>query len=145
MDQTTVKPSTLFWILGIIFLLWNLMGCGIYLMDTMMSDAAYVEAYGAEMAAAREFYPTWATGAYAIAVWGGLVAAILFLLKKRLSVSLFVLSLLAAVICFIPNFTNETLRAAGGSTFWVMPVIVVLIGIFEVWFSRLQRAKGVLR
>ena len=145
MDHTTAKPTTLFWILGIVFLLWNLMGCGIYLMDTMMSDAAYVEAHGAEMAAAREFYPVWATAFYAIAVWGGLVAAILLLLRKRLSVSLFILSLLAAVICFIPNFTNETLRAAGGSTFWLMPLIVVFLGMVEVWFSRSQRAKGVLR
>lgn len=134
MSSTTVKPSAIFWILGIIFLLWNLMGCGVYLNEAFNPNDAYAE-----------IYPAWATAAYAIAVWGGLVAAILFLLRKRLSAGLFVLSLVAALICFIPYLTSEALRAVGGSSFWVMPLIVVLIGILEVWFSRLQRAKGVLR
>ncbi|MEP4053288.1 MAG: hypothetical protein ABJN22_13680 [Litorimonas sp.] len=145
MNEDNLKPNVLFWILGVIFLLWNLMGCGIYLMDTMMSDAAYLDAYGAEMAAAREFYPTWATAFYAIAVWGGLVAAVLFLMRRGLSVTLFAVSLVAAVICFIPNFTNEVIRDASGSTFWMMPLIVVVLGIVEVLYSRKQASKGILR
>ncbi len=145
MSGYIAKPNALFWILGIVFLLWNLMGCGIYLMDVIMSDAAYADAYGEKMAAARDFYPVWATAAYAIAVWGGLVAAILFLLRKRLSVTLFILSLLAALICFIPSFSSEILRDAGGPTFWVMPLVVVVLGVVEVLFSRKQAAAGLLR
>ena len=145
MGEFDVKPSALFWILAIFFILWNLMGCGIYLMDAMMSDAAYSNAYGEDMLAARPFYPAWATAAYAIAVWAGLVAAIMFLLKKRLSATLFIISLLSALICFIPTFTNEILRDAGGSLFWVMPIIVIVLGIVEVIYSRKQAAKGILR
>ena len=145
MSEFEVKPSALFWILGIFFVLWNLMGCGIYLMDTLMSDGAYADAYGEKMAAAREFYPVWATAAYATAVWGGLMASILFLLRRRLSATLFVLSLIAALICFIPTFTNDVLRGAGGSTFWVMPLIVVILGCAEVFYSRKQVAKTILR
>jgi len=145
MSDFDVKPSVVFWILGIFFLLWNLMGCGIYLMDAMMSDAAYGQAYGEEMLAARPFYPAWATAAYAIAVWGGLVAAILFLLRKRLSLGLFILSLVAALICFIPTFTNEILRDAGGPMFWAMPLLVVVLGSIEILYSRKQLGKRILR
>lgn len=145
MSDFDVKPGVLFWVFGVAFLLWNLMGCGIYLMDVLMSDAAYADAYGEKMAAAREFYPAWATAAYAIAVWGGLVAAVLFLLRKRVSAKLFVVSLVSALICFIPTFTNEVLRDAGGAMFWLMPLVVVILGVVEVLYSRKQVAEGILR
>lgn len=145
MENVNVKPGLLFWILGVVFVLWNLMGCGFYLMDVMMSEAAYAETYGAEMAEAYKLYPVWAVAAYAIAVWGGLLASLLFLLRKRLCIALFAISLVASIICFVPNFTNDVLRDAGGASFWIMPLIVVVLGVFEVWFSRLQRAKGILR
>lgn len=145
MHETAVKPSVIFWIFGSVFILWNMAGCGIYLSEVMMSDAAYLERYGANMAAARDIYPSWAMGFYALAVWVGLLASVLFLLRKRLSVPFFAISLLAALICFIPTFTHETLRAADGTTFWVMPAIVIIIGVFELYYGRLQRSKGVLR
>ena len=145
MAETTLKPPVLFWVLGIAFLLWNLMGCGIYLMEATVSDAAFEKANTAERIAARNFYPTWATAAYALAVWGGLLASILFLLRKRLSATLFIASLIFAVICFIPTFTSEIMRDAGGSTFWVMPMIVVGLGLVEIIYARKQLARGILR
>lgn len=145
LNDNVKKPNPLFWVLAVIFLLWNLMGCGIYLAEAMMSDTTYLEKYGADVTAARAVYPIWATAAYAIAVWSGLVAAILFLLRKRLSVVLFTASLAAAGVCFIPTFTNDILREAGGSTFWVMPVLVVVLGFIETCYSRMQAETGILR
>ena len=144
-DETFIKPSKLFWVFAALFLIWGLMGCGIYLVEVTMSDAAYAEAFGPELAAVRDVHPTWAIAAYATAVWSGLLAAILFILRKRLSPVFFMLSLVTAIIGFIPTFTNSTLRDAAGSSFWVMPLIVVCIGIFEVTFSRKQQANGILR
>lgn len=144
-DNFNVKPPVLFWLLGGLFLLWGLMGCGMYLAEVMMSDEAYGEAFGADLLAVRDVYPVWAIAGYASAVWSGLLAAILFLLRKRLSAVIFVFSLLAAIIGFIPSFTNSVLREAAGPSFWVMPLIVVVLGSFEVWYSRKQSAKGILR
>ncbi len=141
------KPNASFWIVGLLFLLWNIFGCGIYLMDKLMSDAAMLDYYketGQLMLDARHAYPIWATAAYAIAVWGGLLAAISYLLRKKLSVTLFVVSLIAAVICFVPSFTNAAVKAGGGDSYWVMPVIVVLLGLFEIWWSRQKNAQGFL-
>ena len=145
MSELTVKPGTLFWVVAVLFVLWGLIGCSMYLMEMTMSDQAYAEAFGAELAAVRDVYPTWALAGYAIAVWSGLLAAILFLLRKRLSVTVFMISLVAAVIGFIPTFTNSVLRDAAGSSFWVMPLIVIVIGIIEILYSRKQAAAGVLR
>lgn len=138
-------PSIWFWIIAGLFVLWNAFGCYLYVLDVSMTDAQYAETYGEVMAAAREFYPGWATAAYALAVWGGLLAAVLLLLRRKLSSTLFIISLVSAIICFIPNFISQPLREAGGATFWLMPVIVVLIGVVEVWFTRRESAKGTLR
>ena len=144
-DVAIAKPPVLFWILGVVFFIWGLFGGGIYLMDKLISDEAVLKFGGQVALDARHAYPIWASAAYAIAVWGGLIAATLFLLRKKLSIMLFVVSLIFAVICFIPTFTNPIMKEAGGSTFWVMPLVVVVIGIFEIIFSRKQRANGILR
>ena len=144
-DNYSIKPSAVFWVMGILFLLWGLMGCGIYLIEVMMSDEAYAEAYGEDLAAVRDIHPVWAVAAFASAVWSGLLAAILFLLRKRLSAGIFIFSLVAAIIGFIPTFTNSVIREAAGPSFWVMPLVVVVLGSIEVWYSRKQSAKGILR
>ena len=145
MTETTLKPPVLFWVMGILFLLWGLMGGAMYLAEVTMSDKAYGEAFGEDLLAVRDVYPVWGIAAYASAVWSGLLAAILFLLRKRLSAVIFLFSLVAAIIGFIPSFTNSVLRDAAGAGFWVMPLIVVVLGSFEVWYSRKQSAKGNLR
>jgi len=141
-------PKKAFWIVGVLFLLWNIFGCAIYLMDQLTPDAALLESYaerGQAMLEARHAYPVWATAAYALAVWVGLLASIFYLMRKKLAVTLFVVSLLAAIICFIPSFTNAVVKAGGGDSYWVMPVIVSVLGLFEVWWSRKQIAQRVLR
>lgn len=141
-EQRNVSP--LFWVIGMLFLLWNAFGCYLYYMDQTMSEAAYAEAYGAPLAAVRDIYPSWATAAYAIAVWGGLLAAILFLLRKKLALPLFVVSLVAAIISFSWGFMTPEFKAAAGSNHWVMPVIVIGLGLVEVFVSRMKVAKGIL-
>jgi len=145
MSEYRVKPGGIFWVLAIVFVLWGLIGCGMYLLEMTMSDEAYAEAFGADLAAVRDLYPSWGLAGYATAVWSGLLAAILFLLRKRLSVPIFMLSLGAAIIGFVPTFTNSVLRDAAGPSFWVMPLIVVVIGIIEIIYSRKQKANGILR
>lgn len=143
--NTSVKPPVLFWALAILFVLWNIIGCSMYLLEMTMTDAAYADAFGPDVAAVRDIFPVWAVSAYALAVWSGLLASILFLLRRRLSVSIFMFSWVSAIIGFIPSFTSATLREAYGPTFWIMPVFVVILGLFEIWYSRRQRAKSILR
>jgi len=144
-DETKEKTPVIFWVISILFLLWGLIGCGIYLTEMTLSDSAYAKAFGEDLAAVRGVYPIWGISAYATAVWSGLLASILFLMRKRLSAGIFIFSLVCAIIGFIPNFTNPVLKDAAGAGFWVMPLIVVVIGLFEVIYSRKQRATGILR
>lgn len=144
-EEYAAKPPTWFWIVAVLFLLWNLIGCSMYVMEMTMSDAAYADAFGPELAAVRDVYPAWGLSGYALAVWGGLIAAILFVLRKSLSVPIFIFSLVMAVIGFIPTFTNPVLKDAAGAGYWVMPLVVVVLGIIEILYSRKQRVAGILR
>lgn len=139
------KPSIGFWVMAAAFLLWNLFGCYLYIIEVTLSDAQYADVFGDTKAAVRDLYPTWAIAAFAVAVWGGLLGAILLLLRRGLCVAVFGIALVASVFCFIPNFISTPLREAGGETFWVMPVIVVIIGLVQIWFSRRARTKRVIR
>tara|TARA_R110002020_G_scaffold191678_1_gene391510 strand:+ start:479 stop:913 length:435 start_codon:yes stop_codon:yes gene_type:complete len=139
------KPTLLFWILGIVFLLWNAFGCFMYLADQMASDETWrAMENGEAILAAKALYPIWAVIAYALAVWGGLIAAILLLLRKKLAIPLFVISFVAAIICFIPSFTIDEMKAAGGDTYWIMPMVVLVIGLIEIWWSFRKRADGTI-
>jgi len=145
MSNIIKKPGASFWILGVVFLLWNALGgCGMYILDKMMTDADVLKFGGQAALDARHAYPLWAAIAYAIAVWGGLLASILYLMRKKFAVTLFVVSLVAAIICFIPSFTNATVKAGGGDSYWIMPVIVLVLGLFEVLWSRQQKNQGLL-
>lgn len=144
-DEVKRGVGIMFWIVAVVFLIWNLFGCAIYLMDRLSSDEALSAMKNGEaLLASREAYPIWATAAFAIAVWGGLVGAALIIMRKKSAAPVFIISLIAAVICFIPNFIMPVVQAAGGETYWVMPVIVVVIGSIEIWWSRRKSALGYL-
>ena len=145
MDDFAKKPGALFWILGALFVIWNGFGCAAYLMDVTASDAKYAELYGEAMLAVRDKFPVWSLYAYAIAVWGGLLAAVLYLLRKRLAVTVFVISLIAGLISFSWSIMNAEARTASGDKFWVMPMLVLVLGLIEIFWSRKMAAKGIIR
>ena len=91
----TKKPGILFWIIGIVALIWNAMGCLNYIAQAYDMDMA-TEGLTAEQMAFLDALPAWNTALFAIAVFAGLIASITFLMRKKLSVNLFILSFLAA-------------------------------------------------
>jgi len=138
------KPGAVFWVLGALFLLWNAAGCYFYWLDVSLTDAQYSEIYGEAMTAVRSSYPNWAVGAYALAVWGGLLAAILYLLRKAWAYHLFMISFVMAVISNAWIFLNADAKAAAGGSFWVMPVVVFVLGLIEIIWSRKKVNDGTL-
>jgi len=145
MSELARKPGALFWAMGLFFLAWNGFGCAAYVMDVTASDAKYAELYGDAMLAVRDRFPVWSISAYAIAVWGGLLAALLYLLRKRFAVTVFIISLIAGLISFSWSIMNEEARAASGDMFWVMPLLVLALGLFEIFWSRKMVANGIIR
>jgi len=95
------------WLVGILGLLWNSMGAFDYLM-TQTQNEAYMGQFTPEQLEFFYGFPTWVVASWALAVWGGVLGALLLLLKRRLAVSVLLASFLAMVVTSIDNFSSPT-------------------------------------
>lgn len=139
------KPGILFWIVGFVALLWNAMGCFNYIANVYDLDMA-TEGLSEEQIAFMDTIPAWNTALFAIAVWAGLVASIAYLLRKKLAVNLFILSFLAAVISQIYwVFISDAPEVFSDHQPYLMPVIIVVLGLIFIWYSKKAKASGVLK
>ncbi len=139
-----IKPTTSFWVIAILALLWNLMGVMAYLGMAMAPPEIMVESYGEEMAAVFASKPAWATGAFAIAVFGGVLGCIALLLRKAWAKHLFILSLIGVVVHNIWMFMSGAINA-GGAAGKIQVVAVIIVAILLIWFAKKNTDNGVLR
>ena len=133
--NSTIKPATWFWIVSAIALVWNLMGVMAYLAQVTMSPEA-MAALPENQRLLYQSTPSWATGAFAIAVWGGTLGCILLLLRKKLASLLLIVSLLGVLVQLYHSFFISNSFAVFGPGGMIMPGMVVVFGIFLIWFSR---------
>ena len=135
MTNSTNKPTTVFWIIGVIALLWNIMGVVAYLRQAYMSNEALLILPLDEQA----YYngvPPWVTAAFAIAVFSGLLGCIALLMKKKLASTLFILSLIAVITQFIYTLFIQDFVIISGIAEATMPIMVLVIAFFLVWYAK---------
>ena len=84
MSGSSNKPEITFWIIGIIALIWNILGVVAYLMQAYMTQEDLLALPLEEQALYLDI-PAWVTAAFALAVFGGLLGCLLLLLRKKLA------------------------------------------------------------
>ena len=139
----STKPSSSFWVISIIALLWNLMGVVAYLGQAFLTDdmkAMIPE----DQLAIIENTPAWATAAFALAVWFGLLGAILLLTKKKIAKTVFLISLIGILVQLVYNFTMTNALEVYGTSGLIQPILTVGIGVFLVWYSKKCADDGIL-
>ena len=123
------------WIIGILALLWNGIGCYDYLM-TRMRNTDYFESMmpGTDPNAILAYidsFPMWAQAGWAFGVWGGLVGALLLLMRSRYAVWAFGLSLIGAILGLGYQIANPGgpagMHEGAGA---VMPYVIIGIAAF---------------
>ena len=91
-----------------------------------------------------ENIPAWVTGAFAIAVFGGALACILLLIRKKLATTLFLVSLLGVIVqTSYYVFMSDTVEVLGPEGL-IMPIVVLLIGVFLLWYAKKKEVAGLL-
>jgi ABC-type xylose transport system permease subunit len=138
------KPTRRFWTIGTVALAWNLVG----VMSYLMSVTAGPEVLAALPEAERALYadiPAWATSAYAIAVFGGLLGSVALLLRQAWAVPLFVVSLIGVLVQMGHAFFMTALLQVKGASAAILPVLILAIAAYLVWYARSARARGWLR
>lgn len=141
---TTVKPPTWFWVVSIIALLWNLMGVFNYL-NQAFNQEIILESLDQAQREVFEGTPAWATAAFALAVFTGALGSIGLLLRKKWARPLFMISFVTALAQFVHwLFISNAVEAFGPSTY-AMPIIVLVIGLYLISFSKKGILKGWLK
>ena len=91
------------WVIGVVALLWNAMGALDYVM-TQTRNEGYMSNFTPEQLSFFYGFPAWVDAAWAIAVWGGVLGALLLLIRRRYAVWVFLASLIAMVITAFQNY-----------------------------------------
>ena len=129
------------YVASVIFIGWNMTGAIFYLNEMFMGP----EMFDTMNSAQQDFFssrPAWVTASYATAVWVGLVGAFLLLLRKRLALPVFIVSLIGALLQITYNlFIGGGLEAFGPSAL-IVPSLVTIIGFVEVWASKKATDEG---
>ncbi|WP_209400260.1 hypothetical protein [Pseudozobellia sp. WGM2] len=134
MTTTLKKPPTWFWVISVIALLWNIIGVMAYLADAYMSVETLAE-LSQEQRMLYESRPAWATGAFALAVWGGLIGSIGLLLRKKWAYILFIISLIAVLAQNVYQFFLSNTFDVLGTAAMAFPILIIIIGILLILFS----------
>ncbi len=137
------KPPVGFWLIGIAFLLWNLYAAyDCYL--SLNLNAEHLARFGEDMTRFLSTLPIWASASWAYAVTAGLIASVLFLLRKSWAGPIFATALIASIIIMLYLIFAGNSPDMGAMKYW-SSLLVILVGSFEVWFSMRASRKRWLR
>ena len=142
MVEAKATPKHL-WVVGIIALLWNLMGVVDYLM-TETHNEAWMSQYTPEQVEYSYSFPAWWVAFWALAVWGGLLGVVLLLLRKKLATPVLLVSLICMVVTAIYNYGFTAALDVMGMGGLVFTVVIFAISLFLYLYSRTMAKKSVL-
>ncbi len=137
------KPKTSFWIISVIALLWNLMGVNQYLLMAFKSDSVR-SGLTPERLALLDATPAWSTAAFAIAVFAATIGCIALLIRKKIAYTFFVISFISIIVQNIDAFMRFEI-AEFNSFELVMTIMIPVIGLFLIWYSKNAIKKGWLK
>ena len=136
MTNSSVKPPVWFWIISIAALVWNGMGVMVYLTRAFATDEMIAQMTPEQQAQFNVEYPAWVTAAFALAVFCGALGSLALLLRKKWAYQLLVVSAVAAIVQHIYYFMNVEMASI------VMPIMVIVVCIFLIWFSKNSITKN---
>ena len=134
------------WVVGIFALLFNAIG----VLDFVMSHVQGA-AYMANMKMTPDQIdhylgmPMWMKVVWAPGVFGALLASVLLLLRRRLAFPVFVVSLAAFLVSLLYSYVLTDGGKIMGQSMVISSVVITVLLLFFIWYSRMMARRGVLR
>jgi len=139
-EETDRRVHWSFWLIGIVALVWNVGGVINYFVQM---NPEMLDAYRESERAIIEGRPAWATGAFAIAVFGGALGCLLLLLRKSVATYVFIASLLGVIVTMIHTLGVD-IDFGPGEILGIVLMPIVL-AVFLIWYSKYTESKGWIR
>jgi len=134
------------WLVGIVALFWNAGGAFDYTM-TQTRNENYMSNFTPEQLEYFYGFPTWVVTVWAIAVWAAVLGSVLLLMRNRLAIWAFTVSLLGMAANMVWSFAlsgTSMTKAMGPEATW-FSVAIALVAIALLWYARHMKIRGVLR
>lgn len=139
------------WVVGIVALLFTAFGGYDYYMS-QTANLEYIEAamepMGIDADTALEYFanfPIWMDVVWAVGVWGGVLGAILLLMRNKLAYPVWGVSLVALVISNAYGFINPIPGVTDMSASYGAVAVIFVIMLLLTLYARAMAARGVLR
>jgi hypothetical protein len=121
------------------------MGVAAYLSQAFSNYESLAASYPAEEVAIMQSMPAWATAGFAVAVFAGLLGVFALLARKGIARWLFILSLIGVIAQHSWTFGMSGLVDIVGPERMIMPLIVVIICVFQIWYTGTGIKRGWIR
>ena len=133
--MTVTKPPVGYWIVAIVLLLWEAMGCFACILQIRSGPAAMgpVDDWSAKY---YDALPVWYNGVYVVATFGALLGGVGLLLRAKWAAPLYWISLSALVVMFGYAFAATDLIAHKGlAKVLPFPLFIAAVGLFSIGFT----------
>lgn len=141
MSERELKTPWHLWVVGIFLLLWQGLA-SIDFVATITRFEPYLSGFSQEI---LDYYfnaPIWMYAMWGVAAFGGLLGAILFLMRNAKAVPAFALAWLASLATLFWSLANPAPKGGGDASFMMIVIAgSFLLLLYIAWMQR----RGVLR
>lgn len=145
MSDTQTKAPWHLWAVGIVAVLFNSIGAFDYLMS-MTQGASYQASMGmtAEQIAHYQNLPMWMKFVWPTGVWTAEAASFLLLLRRKLALPVFAVSLAAFLISVFYTYVLSDGGSIMGPSMAITNIVITAVLLFLIWYARAMTKRGVL-
>ncbi|MET4683097.1 hypothetical protein [Brevundimonas faecalis] len=132
------------WAVAVVSVVWN--GIGVWQWyQKVTGSPAYWDALTMQQVVYLRGAPLWTDVAFGVAVWCGLLGALMLLLRRRLAFNAFVAGLIAMLADSVYVHVLSNGREVMGTAGVLFGVLIILIFAAQIAYSHWARRKGVIR
>jgi hypothetical protein len=142
-DEAPRSTPWHFWLVAVVSLLWNGFGAYDYTMSHLQGETYYRQMGMSDAVIAfMDTYPSWMHAVWAVGVWGSALGAVLLILRSKWAFHAFAVSILGA----IGNLAYTAMTPAAAGVMGIeMPLVIIAICGFFIWYAWTMTKRGVLR